>query len=159
MNAEAFVQRSLIETEQWLNRIEELANAGELDTEKLSALVNSWKTTIGVGRSSFRLDEQPEEMLVNVIQMSNAVCRPIDPAIDMVSSEHHSRVREVQIKTFGAEREGAASQVQSFGFHDLRRHFISYAVMSGVDFMTSWLGHKDGVIGKVYGHLLLRSSA
>ncbi len=46
---------------------------------------------------------------------------------------------------------------QSFGFHDLRHHFISYAVMSGVDFMTiaRWAGHKDGgiLIGKVYGHL------
>jgi integrase len=44
-----------------------------------------------------------------------------------------------------------------FGFHDLRHHFISMAVMSGVDYMTiaSWVGHQDGgvLIGKVYGHL------
>jgi len=44
-----------------------------------------------------------------------------------------------------------------FGFHDCRHHFISYAVMSGIDFMTiaRWVGHKDGgvLIGKVYGHL------
>src|ERR1035438_2992744 len=43
------------------------------------------------------------------------------------------------------------------GFHDLRHYFISYAVMSGVDFMTiaEWVGHQDGgvLIGKVYGHL------
>jgi integrase len=42
-------------------------------------------------------------------------------------------------------------------FHDLRHHFISMAVMSGIDFMTiaAWVGHKDGgiLIGKVYGHL------
>jgi integrase len=42
-------------------------------------------------------------------------------------------------------------------FHDLRHYFISYAVMSGVDYMTiaSWVGHRDGgvLIGKVYGHL------
>ena len=48
-------------------------------------------------------------------------------------------------------------KLQAFGFHDLRHHFISYAVMSGVDFMTiaRWVGHKDGgiLIGKVYGHL------
>jgi len=47
--------------------------------------------------------------------------------------------------------------LQRFGFHDLRHHFISYAVMSGIDFMTiaRWVGHKDGgiLIGKVYGHL------
>jgi integrase len=44
-----------------------------------------------------------------------------------------------------------------FGFHDLRHHFISLAVMSGIDFMTiaAWVGHSDGgvLIGKVYGHL------
>jgi integrase len=48
-------------------------------------------------------------------------------------------------------------KLQKFGFHDLRHHFISYAVMSGLDFMTiaRWVGHKDGgiLIGKVYGHL------
>ena len=46
---------------------------------------------------------------------------------------------------------------QKFGFHDCRHHFISYGVMSGIDFMTiaRWVGHKDGgiLIGKVYGHL------
>ena len=47
--------------------------------------------------------------------------------------------------------------LQHFGFHDCRHHFISYAVMSGIDYMTiaRWVGHKDGgiLIGKVYGHL------
>jgi integrase len=47
--------------------------------------------------------------------------------------------------------------LQKFSFHDCRHHFISYAVMSGVDYMTiaRWVGHKDGgvLIGKVYGHL------
>ena len=47
--------------------------------------------------------------------------------------------------------------LQKFGFHDARHHLISYAVMSGIDFMTiaKWVGHKDGgiLIGKVYGHL------
>ncbi len=44
-----------------------------------------------------------------------------------------------------------------FGFHDCRHFFISYGVMSGIDFMTiaAWAGHRDGgvLIGKVYGHL------
>jgi integrase len=51
----------------------------------------------------------------------------------------------------------AKGKLPKFGFHDLRHHFISYAVMSGVDFMTvaNWCGHKDGgiLIGKIYGHL------
>ncbi len=50
-----------------------------------------------------------------------------------------------------------AAGMPKFGFHDCRHHFISYAVMSGVDFMTiaRWVGHADGgiLIGKVYGHL------
>ena len=50
-----------------------------------------------------------------------------------------------------------AANVENFGFHDCRHHFISYCVMSGIDFMTiaRWVGHKDGgvLIGKVYGHL------
>jgi integrase len=44
-----------------------------------------------------------------------------------------------------------------FGFHHCRHFFISYAVMSGIDFMTiaRFVGHSDGgiLIGKVYGHL------
>jgi integrase len=57
-----------------------------------------------------------------------------------------------------AKREpGLPEHFQRFGFHDCRHHFISYAVMSGIDFMTiaRWVGHKDGgvLIGKVYGHL------
>lgn len=50
-----------------------------------------------------------------------------------------------------------AAELEKFGFHDCRHHFISYAVMSGIDYMTiaRWVGHKDGgvLIGKVYGHL------
>ena len=50
-----------------------------------------------------------------------------------------------------------AAGMAGFGFHDCRHFFISFGVMSGLDFMTiaSWVGHKDGgiLIGKVYGHL------
>lgn len=45
----------------------------------------------------------------------------------------------------------------SFRLHDLRHYFISWCVMSGIDYMTiaRWAGHADGgmLIGKVYGHL------
>lgn len=51
----------------------------------------------------------------------------------------------------------AAAKVPEFGFHDCRHFFVSYCVMSGIDFMTiaRWAGHQDGgvLIGKVYGHL------
>ncbi len=49
------------------------------------------------------------------------------------------------------------AEMADFKFHDCRHHFISMAVMSGVDIMTiaAWVGHRDGgvLIGKVYGHL------
>jgi integrase len=49
------------------------------------------------------------------------------------------------------------AKMRAIGFHDLRHHFVSYCVMSGIDFMTiaKWAGHNDGgiLIGKVYGHL------
>jgi integrase len=49
------------------------------------------------------------------------------------------------------------ADLPQFGFHDCRHHFISYCVMSGIDYMTiaRWVGHKDGgvLIGRVYGHL------
>ena len=60
-------------------------------------------------------------------------------------------------KRLVAEDQVLPDKLQRFGFHDCRHHFISYAVMSGVDFMTiaRWVGHRDGeiLIGKVYGHL------
>jgi integrase len=50
-----------------------------------------------------------------------------------------------------------AAGLRRFGFHDLRHYFISYCVMSGIDYMTiaKWVGHQDGgvLIGKVYSHL------
>ncbi len=59
------------------------------------------------------------------------------------------------VETMRLVREKA--KVARFGFHDLRHYFISYCVMSGIDYMTiaKWVGHQDGgvLIGKVYGHL------
>lgn len=50
-----------------------------------------------------------------------------------------------------------ASGLAHITFHDLRHHFVSFGVMSGIDYMTiaRWVGHQDGgvLIGKVYGHL------
>ena len=66
---------------------------------------------------------------------------------------------DASTKTFTATLRMArtAAGMASFGFHDCRHFFISYCVMSGIDFMTiaRWAGHKDGgiLIGKVYGHL------
>lgn len=67
--------------------------------------------------------------------------------------------RDASTKTFMESLRIArnASGITAFGFHDCRHFFVSYCVMSGIDFMTiaRWAGHKDGgvLIGKVYGHL------
>jgi integrase len=67
--------------------------------------------------------------------------------------------KDIPAKTFRESLDfvRTAAGMPGFGFHDLRHHFISMCVMSGIDFMTiaAWVGHKDGgiLIGKVYGHL------
>ena len=67
--------------------------------------------------------------------------------------------KDIPAKSFRESLELARTKAGLAGkaFHDLRHHFISMAVMSGIDFMTiaAWVGHKDGgvLIGKVYGHL------
>ena len=67
--------------------------------------------------------------------------------------------RDASTKTFkeSLDLARAAAGLPAFNFHDCRHAFISYAVMSGIDFMTiaKWVGHQDGgvLIGKVYGHL------
>jgi len=56
---------------------------------------------------------------------------------------------------FGKERREATGY--ALGFHDARHFFISYAVMSGVDFLTiaAWVGHQDGglLISRTYAHV------
>ena len=66
-------------------------------------------------------------------------------------AQHYTTMRQ----TLEAARGKAG--MPDFGFHDCRHHFVSMAVMSGIDYLTiaRWVGHKDGgvLIGKVYGHL------
>lgn len=49
------------------------------------------------------------------------------------------------------------ARLPKFGFHDLRHHFASHAVMGGVDFATlaRWLGHRDGgaLLARTYAHM------
>jgi integrase len=67
--------------------------------------------------------------------------------------------KDIPAKSFreSLEMVRTKAKMSGFGFHDLRHHFISMCVMSGIDFMTiaAWVGHSDGgvLIGKVYGHL------
>lgn len=50
-----------------------------------------------------------------------------------------------------------AAGLPKVAFHDMRHFFASYAVMSGLDFVTvaRWLGHRDGgaLLARTYAHL------
>jgi len=67
--------------------------------------------------------------------------------------------KDIHVQTFKESllMARARAKMPKFNFHDCRHHFISMAVMSGIDYMTiaAWVGHQDGgvLIGKVYGHL------
>lgn len=66
MTAGDFVERSIRETERWLNRIEALASEGKLTPDTAQKLVNSWRSTLAAGREAFGLDtEAPAPRLVN----------------------------------------------------------------------------------------------
>jgi integrase len=81
------------------------------------------------------------------------------PDSDWVFPSPQRGDKDIPAKTFRESLDLVRSKagMSHFGFHDLRHHFISMCVMSGIDFMTiaAWAGHKDGgiLIGKVYGHL------
>jgi len=106
----------------------------------------------------------------------NSKCRTVDfnSKLEAHLLDLHKRMRKVSDFLFPSPRRGKEdasaktfkeslwlvrerAKLPHFTFHDCRHHFISMAVMSGVDFMTiaSWVGHQDGgvLIGKVYGHL------
>jgi integrase len=86
----------------------------------------------------------------------NAVSRVCQACGHSTAGGEPARCDECSSKPSQQQKE-LLSKLRRFCFHDLRHHFISYAVMSGVDYMTlaRWVGHKDGgvLIGKVYGHL------
>lgn len=69
----------------------------------------------------------------------------------------HAETFRESLKLVRAQAAKKDARLAHKAFHDLRHHFISYAVMSGIDYMTiaEWVGHRDGgvLIGKVYGHL------
>ena len=81
MNAAQFVERSIEETARWLDRVERLANAGELDASELKTLLESWRIAIGIGRETFRLDDQPaSQSLVQINLLADpSVMKPATP--------------------------------------------------------------------------------
>ena len=95
------------------------------------------------------------ESLLLTRAVSGCVCQ--DCKQIMCGQETPKACPRCQGTRLEAKERALPEHLQRFGFHDCRHHFISYAVMSGIDFMTiaRWVGHKDGgiLIGKVYGHL------
>jgi integrase len=82
-----------------------------------------------------------------------------DPEVSWLFPSPQRGDKDASTKTFMESLRLARKKagMPGFGFHDCRHFFISYCVMSGIDYMTvaRWVGHKDGgvLIGRVYGHL------
>jgi integrase len=95
------------------------------------------------------------ESLLLTRAASGSVCQDCKKAT--FGKEKPKACPQCQGERLEAKESALPEHLQRFGFHDCRHHFISYAVMSGIDYMTiaRWVGHKDGgiLIGKVYGHL------
>ena len=123
------------------------------------------------------VDWQRQQLWVGADGLAkNHEARVVDfnPALAAHLEAMHSRREQNSVYLFPAPRRGKGDRparnlkeslrkirddagCPGFGFHDCRHHFISYAVMSGIDYLTiaRWAGHKDGgvLIGRVYGHL------
>jgi integrase len=81
------------------------------------------------------------------------------PDSDWIFPSPQRGVKDIRAKSFRESLILARNHcgLPEFGFHDARHFFVSYCVMSCIDFMTiaAWVGHSDGgiLIGRVYGHL------
>jgi hypothetical protein len=64
--AAEFVKRTVNETSRWLDRVEELASAGELDTDKLGKLIAAWRAATEAGRQAFALDTPAPRVAINI---------------------------------------------------------------------------------------------
>ena len=58
MSAARLVERSIRETDRWLDRLN-AAGRAELHVSDMKTLIDAWRAVIGVGRQAFRLDEPP----------------------------------------------------------------------------------------------------
>jgi integrase len=79
------------------------------------------------------------------------------PSPQRGDNDIHAQTFRESLKLVRAHAAKKDATLANRAFHDLRHFFISYCVMSGLDYMTiaSWCGHRDGgiLIGKTYGHL------
>ena len=72
VTAQEFIDRSQSECGEWLDRIQTLAQKGELSPDSLQKLVNAWKTTVSAGREAFGLDQPlPACPAINVMVLSS----------------------------------------------------------------------------------------
>jgi hypothetical protein len=83
MTAAAFVERTIAEIGKWLDRIEALADSGQVTPFTLKALVSAWRDAIAAGREAFGLDEQRPAEIQNIGLLIGAM-RPsrVEPLLD-----------------------------------------------------------------------------
>ena len=176
------VKRSLLSTEA-IDQLCGIAVNGDYDNGQELADYIRLMATCGTRRDeTLRLkwadvDWHRKQLTVGADGMTkNGKARAVDfnPKLELHLVDMRSRRQPDSVWLFPSPRRGeedrpAKTFVESmrqvrieaglpkFGFHDCRHHFISMAVMSGIDYMTiaRWVGHQDGgiLIGRVYGHL------
>ena len=91
MTAADFVERTIRETERWLNRIEALASDGKLTPDTLQKLVSSWRATLAAGREAFNLDSrEPQTVMFGAQMLSDYRPSPAPRAVVDVVCEPKS---------------------------------------------------------------------
>ena len=97
--AAGFVERSLAESEEWLDSVQKakaLVNAGDIDS--LFKLVRAWRIPIGEGRKALGLDQSNFEQANSVVNV--AIMSQIGPnnawtsdgrTVQEALAEHHER--------------------------------------------------------------------
>jgi DNA primase catalytic subunit len=81
LNAAKFVARSARESEQWLDRIQDVAAKGVLNSDKIGKLVPAWSKVIETGRTAHGLSDGESPTSVRISILSMASIRPL-PAVD-----------------------------------------------------------------------------
>ncbi|MBS0661233.1 MAG: site-specific integrase [Verrucomicrobia bacterium] len=121
------------------------------------------------------IDFKGERLTFDTQKRDTTVWLDFNPALGALLREMHARRAPDSEYLFPSPRRGGGpdrpcgsfraalnlakvtAKLPDIGFHDLRHHFASVAVMAGIDVMTiaAWLGHKDkgALVLSTYGHL------
>lgn len=87
ISAGKFVERTLANVRQFLDKIEALANSPNLDPQALRSLTSSFRDVVDVGRKTHRLDDQKEQGPIDIKALCTEVinvvplAEPVPPLV------------------------------------------------------------------------------